>query len=267
MKIAVLYNRDIYALNALNRLLPALSRHSVALFHSSHVGRSGSAAALALQDLQQFEKGLLAAVKPRANAGAGHDSLLGFEVLGNHYQISDSRLNHVNTPEGRALLHEGDFDLALSIRFGKILKQPAIDVFPLGVINLHSGLLPAYRGVMPTFWAMLAGEGSIGSTLHWITDATIDTGEQIHRSTQLVRRDQSYVSNVWSLYEPGIRSMVDAIHRIAEGELKRPHGYCAAELEDHQQAGSYFTFPSDEQLTQFSEQGLVLFDDQDLLMV
>ncbi len=265
MKIAVLYNRDIYALNAVNRLLPAMSQHSVALFHSSHVGRSGSAAALALRDLQQFEAGLLAAVDARASAG--HDSLLGFEALGNRYQVSDSPLNHVNTPEGRALLHEGDFDLALSIRFGKILKQPAIDVFPLGVMNLHSGLLPAYRGVMPTFWAMLAGEALIGSTLHWITDATIDTGEQIHRSNQMVRRDQSYVANVWSLYEPGIRSMVDAIHRIAEGELKRPHGHCADDLEKHQEAGSYFTFPSDEQLTQFSEQGLVLFDDQDLLTV
>lgn len=265
MKIAVLYNRDIYALNALNRLLPALSRHSVALFHSSHVGRSGGAAALALQDLQQFEAGLLAAVDARA--GAGHDSLLGFKALGNRYQISDSPLNHVNTPEGRTLLHEGDFDLALSIRFGKILKQPAIDLFPLGVMNLHSGLLPAYRGVMPTFWAMLAEEESIGSTLHWITDATIDTGEQIHRSTQLVKPGLSYVSQVWSLYAPGIRGMVDAVHRIAEGQLKRPQGHCAADLGNHLQAGSYFTFPSDGHLTQFSDQGLVLFDDQDLLTV
>ena len=59
-------------------------------------------------------------------------------------------------------------DLLISIRFGMILGTEALGLPPRGVLNLHSGLLPQYRGVLATFRALLNGDAEIGCTLHWI---------------------------------------------------------------------------------------------------
>ena len=43
-------------------------------------------------------------------------------------------------------------DLLISILGNQIFKKPIIDLAPLGCLNLHTALLPKYRGLMPTFW-------------------------------------------------------------------------------------------------------------------
>jgi methionyl-tRNA formyltransferase len=63
-----------------------------------------------------------------------------------------------------------------SIRFGQIFKPPVIAIPRWGILHLHSGLLPGYRGVLAIFWAMLKRELRSGCTLHYVADATIDTG-------------------------------------------------------------------------------------------
>jgi methionyl-tRNA formyltransferase len=72
------------------------------------------------------------------------------------------------------------------------------------VINLHSGLLPNYRGVMATFWTLLNGDKQLVTSLHFIDDSTIDTGGIIANSTLLVQQDESYLWHVLSLYIWGV---------------------------------------------------------------
>jgi len=55
-----------------------------------------------------------------------------------------------------------------------LLRRPLIDAFPLGVLNAHMGLLPAYRGMNVAEWAALDG-APVGCTVHLI-DTGIDTG-------------------------------------------------------------------------------------------
>lgn len=45
-------------------------------------------------------------------------------------------------------------DLFISIRFGKIFKDEIIQVPKFGLINLHSTILPDYRGIMGTLHAI-----------------------------------------------------------------------------------------------------------------
>lgn len=47
------------------------------------------------------------------------------------------------------------------------------------VINIHTSLLPKYRGRHPVDWAMENMEKEIGITIHYIQDETIDTGDII----------------------------------------------------------------------------------------
>ena len=104
---------------------------------------------------------------------------LTFRALSTFLTAPMQRLNDPNSPSGIALLKSANPDLIVSIRYGRILKQSAIDIPHLGVLNLHSGKLPQYRGVMATFRALLAGDATLFSTLHWIDDETIDTGRII----------------------------------------------------------------------------------------
>ncbi|HXF64588.1 MAG TPA: formyltransferase family protein, partial [Caldilineaceae bacterium] len=47
---------------------------------------------------------------------------------------------------------------------------------PLGFLNIHPSLLPAYRGPAPLFWQLRAGETRTGVTVHWM-DASLDAGD------------------------------------------------------------------------------------------
>lgn len=68
-------------------------------------------------------------------------------------------------------------DAGVSVMFGYLLKQPFLDLFPKGCVNLHTSLLPFNRGVHPNVWAIVDGTPA-GVTLHLI-DSGIDTGPVI----------------------------------------------------------------------------------------
>ncbi len=68
-------------------------------------------------------------------------------------------------------------DLIVVVAF-RMLPEAVWSIPPLGTINLHASLLPAYRGAAPINWAIIRGEVSTGLTTFFI-DRTIDTGQII----------------------------------------------------------------------------------------
>lgn len=69
-------------------------------------------------------------------------------------------------------------DICFSIYYRNIFSPDYISIPPMGFINIHPGLLPKYRGSVPTLWALLNNEEEIGSTIHYI-DQGIDSGDII----------------------------------------------------------------------------------------
>ena len=131
------------------------------------------------------------------------------------------RLNAPNSPSGIASLKSTNPDLIVSIRYGHILKQSAIDIPHLGVLNLHSGKLPQYRGVMATFRALLAGDAALFSTLHWIDDETIDTVRIFRIQCIPTDQDGCYLSNTLNLY-PAAQALLEAINCFMLGKASKP---------------------------------------------
>ena len=62
------------------------------------------------------------------------------------------------------------------VGYGRIIPQWMIDLPPLGNINLHSSVLPKYRGAAPIQWAVACGDTVTGVTTMRI-DAGLDTGD------------------------------------------------------------------------------------------
>lgn len=75
-----------------------------------------------------------------------------------------------------AQLQEYGCQYAIVVAYGKLLPQAVIDVFPLGLLNIHYSLLPKYRGASPVEAALLAGETGTGVTVQRLT-LQMDAGD------------------------------------------------------------------------------------------
>ena len=65
-------------------------------------------------------------------------------------------------------------ELGVSVLYREIVPKDILDLFPLGVVNLHPSYLPHNRGAYPNVWPLIDGSPA-GVTLH-LMDEGIDTG-------------------------------------------------------------------------------------------
>jgi methionyl-tRNA formyltransferase len=250
MNIVLLGHRDIASNIALSLLVTAMPQHEYVLMLS---GQLPPATCPELAELSAFEQALCDEL---ALAGAARAfGLLSFTDLAKRTGTIRS-LGQPNSPGGLTQLSACRPDLVIAVRYRRILKEAAIAIPTFGVLNLHSGLLPEYKGVMATFWAMLNGEPIIGSTAHRIVDGTIDTGPVIGRAEVVAEPGRSYLSNVLALYPSGCRLLVDAVNRIECGET--------VSGSRQEQAGRYYSAPDSSDVARFREAGLRLFDGNEL---
>jgi methionyl-tRNA formyltransferase len=75
---------------------------------------------------------------------------------------------NASTPQVQQLLKKEKVDLIVVAFFNQLLKPAVFSIPPLGAINFHPSLLPAYRGPAPLFWIYKDGCESTGLTIHKI---------------------------------------------------------------------------------------------------
>ena len=66
-------------------------------------------------------------------------------------------------------------DIAVLIAYGKIIPQSIIDIFPMGILNIHPSLLPMHRGPTPLESVILGNETKTGVSLMHLTSG-MDSG-------------------------------------------------------------------------------------------
>jgi methionyl-tRNA formyltransferase len=67
-------------------------------------------------------------------------------------------------------------ELLVVVAFGRIFRQPFLDLFPRGGVNVHPSLLPRHRGPSPIAAAILAGDLRTGVTVQRIA-LEVDAGD------------------------------------------------------------------------------------------
>jgi methionyl-tRNA formyltransferase len=111
-------------------------------------------------------------------------------------------------------------DIAVVVAF-RILPRAVFAVPRLGTFNLHSSLLPKYRGAAPINWAVINGDTETGVTTFFLDDR-VDTGEMLMQERITIHPEEDAGSVHDRLAVLGADVVVHTIDHIIHGDLV-PH--------------------------------------------
>lgn len=111
-------------------------------------------------------------------------------------------------------------DLIVVAAYGKILPEDLLQIPPLGAINVHSSLLPKYRGAAPINWAILNGESKTGVTIMYMAKE-LDAGDIILQKSTEIRTQETAQDLTLRLAELGAEALSEALKLLAAGTASR----------------------------------------------
>ena len=111
-------------------------------------------------------------------------------------------------------------ELIVVAAYGRILPQDILDCPPKGCINVHSSLLPRYRGAAPINWAILNGDGETGVTIMHMA-AALDAGDIIAQAYAPIGPDETAPELTARLAELGGALLAETVARIEAGTAER----------------------------------------------
>ena len=112
-----------------------------------------------------------------------------------------------------ALIRDLAPDLIVVAAYGRILPQEILDWPKYGCINVHSSLLPRYRGAAPIHWAILNGEKESGVTIMQMALA-LDAGDILAQASTPIDPDETVEALHDRLAELGAELLVQTIKDI-----------------------------------------------------
>jgi methionyl-tRNA formyltransferase len=114
-------------------------------------------------------------------------------------------------------------DLQVVVAF-RMLPEVVWSMPPKGTFNLHSSLLPQYRGAAPINWAVINGESETGVTTFFI-EKDIDTGKIIFQDREPIFPEDDAGSLYERLMQKGARLVVKTVKAIEAGSYpQEPQG-------------------------------------------
>lgn len=121
-------------------------------------------------------------------------------------------------------------DLIVVVAYGQILPQTILDLPAYGCLNVHTSLLPKYRGAAPIQWAIADGEAETGVTIMKM-DAGLDTGPVLStRPTPILPTDDS-------------QTLHDRLARLgADLLVETIPGYVSGKIQPQPQPAEGFTY-------------------------
>lgn len=108
-----------------------------------------------------------------------------------------------------------DADLQVVVAF-RMLPEVVWSMPSKGTFNLHSSLLPQYRGAAPINWAIINGETESGVTTFFI-EKDIDTGKIIFQDKEPISPDDNAGTLYERLMRKGANLVVKTVEAIALG--------------------------------------------------
>ncbi len=117
-------------------------------------------------------------------------------------------------------IKEKNPDLIVVYSMPFLLKEEIFSFPKLGTINLHTALLPKYRGAVPTFWTYYFFDRETGVTVHYI-DKGEDTGDIILQKQVKVDLGERYYELRTKFESVGSLALIESINNLESGNVNR----------------------------------------------
>ncbi|MEG0287589.1 MAG: methionyl-tRNA formyltransferase [Victivallaceae bacterium] len=116
------------------------------------------------------------------------------------------------------VLRSIEADLFIVVAYGEIIRQNVLDLPRFGCLNVHAGLLPAYRGAAPVQRAIMNGETLSGLTVIRM-DAGMDTGAILSQEIMEIKEDMTSGDLLQSLSLVAGPLLTKTISGVVSGQL------------------------------------------------
>lgn len=103
--------------------------------------------------------------------------------------------------------------------YGRILKQPILDVPDHGFLNVHPSLLPRHRGTSPIQTAILKGDEVTGVTIMAL-DAGMDTGDLLLKESMPIDEADTASTLSEKLAKLGAELLVRGVELLQTGKAR-----------------------------------------------
>ncbi|KAE8155352.1 hypothetical protein BDV25DRAFT_135100 [Aspergillus avenaceus] len=264
LHIAIFLGSDLFSHLMASQLVPQLlaAGHMPFIFLPEHKG-GRKVPPFELRELGFLERELLQKhvipyFKDQHPEGASHMTVA---QMTSAYGILVQEVPNVNSASFINCLREYHIDMGLSLRCYQRFKSDIIRYLsgPRRLLNLHPGILPAYRGVMTTIRAMGDRETHFGYTLHNV-DEDFDSGDVVDIRKHPIDYSKSMLHFMNDVYGIGVEMVADAIDHIARGkDLPR--------LPQNAEDSRYYSFPTKEDFEQYRRDGVRLVDAESIVKV
>ena len=158
--------------------------------------------------------------------------------------------NSINSKESINQLSYLKPDLIISILGNEIFKKEIINLPKNGLLNLHSSLLPKYRGLMPTFWALKNDEKFTGVSL-FLVDEGIDSGPIIIQR-KIPIKNYNHRELIYLTKKIGMDLIISALDIIRSKEKIKYIKNCSKDM-------TYYSFPKRDDVKEFFKSGKRFF--------
>jgi methionyl-tRNA formyltransferase len=109
-------------------------------------------------------------------------------------------------------------DVIVVVAYGQILKKNVLDLPKYGCVNIHSSLLPRWRGAAPIQWAILGGDSESGVSTMKLVEK-LDAGDVLMQARTPISADDTAGALHDRLAAMGAELIVPTLRGLVEGTL------------------------------------------------
>lgn len=163
-----------------------------------------------------------------------------------YHSISIYKTTNINSLSFIDKLKSLKPELIISVASSQVFGRELLKLPPKGCINVHSALLPRYRGMLPSFWVLLNNERETGVTVHYM-DEKLDNGDIILQEKLKIKPEDTHHSIIVKTKKIGSELLVKTIE-IIERET-------VTTIPNDSSQATYFSFPTREDARKFHQIG------------
>ena len=180
----------------------------------------------------------------------GNDNLHSLNSVCRKHKVAFNKIDSLNQSSFIAELSMVLPDVIFSVASPQAFPKKLLSLPVKGCINVHSSMLPRYRGVNAGFWVMAKGENVTGVSLHYMNDK-LDDGD-------IIMQQEIKIDDRWSLNDLYMEFIESGSSMISRFIITLGSDMKAGILNDKLK-GSYYSFPTASDVKEFRDRGKRFF--------